>query len=661
MRYKLLMITMVVLMGAVHCVQAQKIKLDKVTEDELELKVYAEDSTAAAIYLDKVRETYFDYKTSSGFMIINEFKERIKILSKEGLDYATKKILSYKNDSDKERVDDIEGVTYNLVDGKIEEIELKKDGIFENERSEHWDETSITMPAVQVGSIVEWSYTTISPFYKIDDLILQEDLPIVEYYAKIRTPGMFTFRRLKKGYFDITPKESIADGGVNFENAYGQSNYASYKELVAEYTQNDVPALKEEVFLINPDNYRRSIVYELISTEFTEGNKKEYATTWEEVAKTIFKQREFGGQMSPSLSLKKVAARMVADHKTQAEKIEAALAYVKSKIKWNGNYGKYTDDGIDEALKRGSGDVAEINLLLTVLLRECGVQANPVLIGTKQHGIPSFPTLEGYNYVVVGVRDGLKTILLDATDKFSAPNILPTRVYNWYGRMVNKEGVSQEIDLYETISPQKDRYVMADLNEDGSINGVLKQRYKSLEAFELRHKVDEESLETYTQERAVDLGVDEVTNLKLEGIEELSAPITESLEFKINQGVDQIPGQIYLNPLLFFTMGDNPFKSDVRISPVEFNYPFFHNTNVTLKLPEGYEVQQLPEPIKIALPGELGSFVYSITHMGQTLQVMTKFNLTGTFVPYDYYQSLKEFFNRRVAKETEKVILQKSI
>ncbi len=661
MRFKLLMITMVVLLGAVHCAQAQKIKLDKVTKDELELKVYAEDSTAAAIYLDKVRETYFDYKTSSGFLIINEFKERIKILSKEGLDYATKKILSYKNDSDKERVDDIEGVTYNLVSGKIEEIELKKDGIFENERSDNWDETSITMPAVQVGSIVEWSYTTISPFYKIDDLILQEDLPIVEYYAKIRTPGMFTFRRLKKGYFDITPKESIADGGVNFENAYGQSNYASYKELVAEYTQNDVPALKEEVFLINPDNYRRSIVYELISTEFTEGNKKEYATTWEEVAKTIFKQREFGGQMSPSLSLKKVAARMVADHKTQAEKIEAALRYVKSKIKWNGNYGKYTDDGIDEALKRGSGDVAEINLLLTVLLRECGVQANPVLIGTKQHGIPSFPTLEGYNYVVVGVRDGLKTILLDATDKFSAPNILPTRVYNWYGRMVNKEGVSQEIDLYETISPQKDRYVMADLNEDGSINGVLKQRYKSLEAFELRHKVDEESLETYTQERAVDLGVDEVTNLKLEGVEELSAPITESLEFKINQGVDQIPGQIYLNPLLFFTMGDNPFKSDVRISPVEFNYPFFHNTNVTLKLPEGYEVQQLPEPIKIALPGELGSFVYSITHMGQTLQVMTKFNLTGTFVPYDYYQSLKEFFNRRVAKETEKVILQKSI
>ena len=63
--------------------QAQKIKLDKVTKDELELKVYAEDSTAAAIYLDKVRETYFDYKTSSGFMIINEFKERIKILSKE--------------------------------------------------------------------------------------------------------------------------------------------------------------------------------------------------------------------------------------------------------------------------------------------------------------------------------------------------------------------------------------------------------------------------------------------------------------------------------------------------------------------------------------------------------------------------------------------------
>jgi len=639
---------------------AQDYQLEDVSEAELALDIYAKDSAAPAAYLNKVRETYFDYDSNTdGWIIVTEVTERIKILTKEGLDYGTKKIGLYKGDTDKEVIDDIKGFTYNLTAGKIDKVKLDKDAIFKTERSERWDEVAFTMPSAQVGSVVEWSYKTISPFYKIDDLIIQEDIPVLDYYAKIRTPGMFQFRRVKKGYFDITPKESVERGGITVQGGFNQSNYFNYQELITEYMQNDVPALKKEVYVTNPDNYRRSIIYELISTNFND-NKREYSTTWEEVARTIFKDDEFGGELKNTRFLEDAAAEIVAKNKTLKAQIKAALRFVKSKVSWNGDYGKYTDEGIDKAYKNGSGNVSEINLLLTALLRECGVPANPVLVGTKRYGIPLFPTLEGYNYVLVGIRSEMKTILLDATDKWSAPNILPTRVYNWKGRMVNKKGVSQEIDLFETIKPQLDRYVKAVLNEDGSLEGELNQRFSSLEALKIRHSVGTKDLKEWGDTRLDYFGVDALTAHQLKDINELEKPVVESFEFRIEQAVDQVPGQLFLNPLLFFREGESPFKSDERISPIDFEYPFTHNTNITIELPVGYAITSLPESIKIALPDGMGDFLYTIHEQNNMLQVMTRFNLKSTFIPADYYQTLKDFFKMRIEKENEKVILQKS-
>ena len=38
-------------------------------------------------------------------------------------------------------------------------------------------------------------------------------------------------------------------------------------------------------------------------------------------------------------------------------------------------------------------------------------------------------------------------ILLDATSKFSTPNVLPFRDLNWMGRLIRKDGTSEEVDL----------------------------------------------------------------------------------------------------------------------------------------------------------------------------------------------------------------------
>ncbi len=136
--------------------QAQEIKFGKVSMEELTEKYNSKDSLSDATYLYKYRKTYFMYSKDKGFELVTEFHNRLKIYSKEGFDYATKKINLYKEGSSKEKVSGLKGVTYNLHEGEIVESKLRKDGEFEIELSRYHDQKSFTMPNVKEGSVIEY-------------------------------------------------------------------------------------------------------------------------------------------------------------------------------------------------------------------------------------------------------------------------------------------------------------------------------------------------------------------------------------------------------------------------------------------------------------------------------------------------------------------------
>ena len=60
-------------------------------------------------------------------------------------------------------------------------------------------------------------------------------------------------------------------------------------------------------------------------------------------------------------------------------------------------------------LKTRQGNVAEINLLLTAMLRKAGIEADPMILSTRDNGIAntSYPLISEYNYVICVVfREG---------------------------------------------------------------------------------------------------------------------------------------------------------------------------------------------------------------------------------------------------------------
>ena len=460
---------------------AQDVKFGKVSKKDLEEKLHPLDSSANAAILYKKRRSYFNYIQGEGFQLVTDVHERIKIYNKEGYDWATKKIALYKGD-ESEKVS-IKAQTFNLVNGKVEKVKLSKKDIFNENINKYWTRKKFTMPNLTEGCIVEWEYSITSPYYsRIDDMELQSFIPIKYLESKVETPEYFIFKNISKRYHPVQINRSSKSSSITFNNkersGYGGNAKTSYsqnkidfKTNIVECKSKNIPALQDEPYVNNIDNYITALKFELTSTELPNSPLKYYNTTWSDVTKTIYDSSNFGDQLDKKSHFKDDLASLINMTAPENKKIATIFHFVKQKIKWNNFKGLYTDDGVKKAYKDGVGNVTEINLTLVAMLRASNLKANPILIGTRDHGVPLFPTKEGFNYVIAGVELANGIVLLDATEKFSTPNVLPLRDLNWMGRIVRENGSSSEVNLFPTEKAKESIFVMATIDSDGLLNG----------------------------------------------------------------------------------------------------------------------------------------------------------------------------------------------
>jgi hypothetical protein len=657
----------------VQFVIAQDFDFGKVSKEELMEKKHPLDSSAAAAYLYKDRKTYFRYDQSQGFEMYTDVHERIKIYSKAGFDYATKKIVLYKNGREKESVSGIKAMTYNITGDNIEEEKLKNDGVFTLELSRYFNQTSFTMPNIKEGSVIEYKYTVLSPFISnVDEFEFQHDIPIKKLVAKFESPEYFNFRMNLKGFLDVRPKMEKKNGSITFnskERSGGngwsptQTSFSTskidYVTNVSDYELRDIPALKMEPHVNNINNYRSAVNYELSYTKFPNTPLKYYAISWEDVVKTIYESPDFGSELTKEGYYNKDIDILIKDISDPYKKVGAIFNFVKQRVKWNGNYGKYVHDGVRKAYQEGVGNVAEINLMLTSMLRYAGLDANPVLVSTRDNGVPLFPTREGYNYVISGVETPDGVILLDATSVFSMPNILPLRVLNWNGRLIRKDGNSTEINLFPKDKAGKAIAMQVDITNESDIEGKIRNVYRNHGALLYRDAYNTGSKEDHILKLETKYGGLEIGDFEVKGELDLVQPLTESYTFRKEDQIEIIGSQLYLYPLFFLTTTENPFKLEKREFPVDFGYAEDSKYMVTINIPEGYKVESIPEPIALMLPDNLGLFKYNIAVTPASVQLVVDSSINEAVIPYLYYDSLKDYYRRMIEKMGEKIVLVK--
>ena len=633
---------------------SQNFKFGKVSKEELQEKFHPKDSSVSAAVLYRHESISFYFTESNGFMQQREVHERIKVYNKEGFDWATKKVYLYQGSSQyAEKMFGLKGLTFNYVDGKIVKDKLNGEGKFNEDYNEYTKVNSFTMSNVKEGSVIEYKYKITTSSLGIDDVIFQYRIPINKLDINIAIPEYYVYKKqlnLRAGYL---PKIK--------ESAQNLTVPLNYKINILSVEEVDVPALRTEAYAGSINNYRSKMALELSAIlNSYKVVSKSFSSSWEDVSKTIYKSDKFGGQLSKSNFYKNDLNALLANVTDDFKKAFLVENLVKSKVKWNGNYGKYAQKGIRSAYKDGVGNVADINLLVTSMLRSQGVKAYPVLISTRNNGIPLFPTREGFNYVICMVKKGESFMLIDATEPFSTNNVLPERVLNWRGRVITEYDNSQWINIMSQTKSLESTRLNVKINGDFSISGKVSKSLNSYSALRYRNKYALTTEENHVKALESDKGDLEITELNFGNKKDILEPVKISYSYELLDGVDEIGDKLYFSPLLFLALKENPFKLEERQYPIDFIMPYEDKYVINIMLPQGYKVEFLPKNEMMEFKGGDAKFQYIIIENGRYLQLKVYLDINNPIIGSIDYKVFKSFFSALVEKQAEQIVLTKA-
>jgi Domain of Unknown Function with PDB structure (DUF3857) len=644
---------------------SQKTELGSVTKDELLQKRHPNDTSAVAAILFKKAKTTFKYSGEEGFSSNTEFSIKIKIYKKEGLKWANFEIPFYVGfeELQDDMVEVLKAFTYNLEDGKIEKTKVTGEGKYVEKVNEIWKTKVITFPNVKVGSIIELKYVLKSQYLPVlPEFQFQYNIPLdyMEYTTEI--PEFFIYKTMVTGKLKVDVKEKIEFTSMTFDEKVEMAKVSrtmSYRQIVTQYSLRNCKALVEEDFVSNMDNYYGKLEQELQTIRMPEEEPKQLATDWESVTKSIYKEEKFGKQLAKNEYLAYDAGIILNNTESATEKIEKVFGFVKNKMTWDGKYGYLAKKGVEAAYKEGTGNSAEINMILITMLRMVGLYANPVLMSTRDNGLVLFPNRTKFNYLIAAVTIDDKTILLDASNKNSTTRLLPIRDLNWYGRIINSDGTSSEISLMPDFMSEKATIVLATILPDGKVEGKMKQQHFNYKAIEFKEKYGKMAENSYLEVLESKTNNSQIEQYSVTNVNEIDKPIIESYSFSNSNLVEIIGNKMYFSPLLFFASTENPFKQENREYEVDFVFPFLNEYKINISFPDDYVVESMPKEATLEMKDGLVSLNYSIVNSENRIQFLLKLNVNSAIISPEYYGELKSLFNEIVKKENEKIVLKK--
>lgn len=651
-------------------VYAQKapIKFGKLSNDEIDLKVYDKDTAAAALVLCDFGTSDFIYSNNSGLMYFYKRNIRIKILKKEGYHKAKFEIPIRKL---YDKPGKIKGLTFNLDNGKPEKTKLESNQIFTDDINKYWELIKFEMPAVKEGSIIDIEYTILSESFDIRNWNFQDDIPTLHSEYRVAIPEYFYYKQLEKGFIPIGEKSTntrtvtqmaTEKERTGFYTVTTKTKSYNFNYQVTDYNfvSKYVPAFYAENFMTSKSNYISSVEFELGSVKWPNRPVKNYTNTWEAINKVLLFDTDFGTRINGGGFLKDKLALIETLNLSPEAKIAAVYDLIRNAISWNGRYSIYSFDN-NKAWNEGSGTVGDINLLLVAALKRLGFEANPVLLSTRNNGFihPAQIILDQFNYVIASVLIDDKTILLDATDRNTPAGLLTERCLNGQGRQIDKNG-GKWVDLIPAANHRRLYKAAFTIEPDLSLKGSIIEKHEGYSALEYRKAIQNyNSNESYLEEYQKGFQTFSLTLDSISGVDKVNEPLFISYLFESDVPVEVAGNILMINPVLLGKVENNPFKLPERAYPVDFSFPYSTTYISTITIPDGYTVDNLPKNKRMMLPENKASFVYSIQHLGSNITVLTKFDINKvTFLPDDY-ENLKMFYNQVIEAQAEDIILKK--
>ncbi len=650
LKFKVLLIALIFSFNGLLA-QKSPIKFGDIPTSDLEAKVYSIDSSASAVILcDYATLTYAYY--SSGLKTMFTHHRRIKILKKSGYDWATFETIT--RGGNQESISGIKGATYRLVGGKVQVDKLEKTAIFENKSDKNFTSHKFTLPNVQEGSVVEFTYQIQSNYdTEIPTWRFQHSIPTLWSEYWVNAPNFYMLRLHTQGYepFVISKQEQSS---LMLEG----SSYASTEYHLA---VKDAPAIKEEPYTTTIEDFTAKIQFEIAAYVPPNGISKNFSLTWENLDAALLGYDSFGKLAKPDGAVRDIVPFLKRTDSDTLAHLNKVLDYVQKAVLWNGDASMYGSNTRKKVLESKLGNSADLNLLLVAILKELKYEAQPLILSTRNHGMVNETQVleKRFNYVVAGVlMPNQQWLLLDATDPMCKAGSVPFRCLNQQGRIVaSGTGEWVEITPKEKYTAAQSVLVTVKANGDAEIKGdLLFQGYAAMAMRKVYQKEGEKALGEYLKKEYPNL---QIKSFKVTGQSKYEDAFTISVDAEVSEAVNILGERMYIKPSFGLIDTENPFHNKDRKFPVNFGYLQDDLSTIMINFPEGYVVEELPKSVKAVTPDKMVNYTYQIFANGNQIAFMNKLFVKKTYFYAEEYHDLRQVFDLIEQRNLQQIVLKK--
>ncbi len=662
--------TVLLLMSSSAIAQRSPMRYKRIDSDHLNLTRYEADTSAKALVLGDYGVVEIKHDNHFGWHYQFERHLRVKIFDRDAYDIANFKIPLYNQNGERERLTTLKAVVYTKENGKTKKTRFKRKNSYEEAVSSNRSTINFTLPNIREGSVFDLKYTVTSPFlFNLPIWYFQSDYPSLFSELRLFLPEYFTYKPMMQGYLVLDSQESSSsqkkltiewEESLPLGETKKHSTSFDYIENKSLIRIDSIPALTREPHMNNPINFISKIEYELMSIRLPYGKYQDFSSSWDKLNMQLLNHNSFGKELTRAKFLENEVELISENNSLPEDKLMAAFQLIQREMTWDGVNSIYASKKLRKIWDEKQGNVADINLLLVLLLRELGVKSHPVIISTRKHGIvnPSQIMLNSFNYVVALATVNGEEFIVDATDKDNPYYLLPQRCLNGDGRLVSRtNGRWVNLNAHKNYLEKTETALNVKPCGSKLVNISRKQqnyaKIKTIKNYK-KFNTQDDFIDDFESKHS---GI-EIRDFAILNKEDWSEPLITNYEFEVLAPDTISKKVIYLNPMSIDRISSNPFKLEKRLFPVDFIYPFNKKYDISVVIPDGYEVQELPQDFTFSMPNETGSYScsYSIKNTN-TIDVNVEMRINKTIFAVDEYPNLRAFYAKVVEEQAKNIVI----
>lgn len=384
---------------------------------------------------------------------------------------------------------------------------------------------------------------------------------------------------------------------INTINTQKQNTTDVPGYIVNSFAVENAPSYHlNEPYSLRPHDQLSKI--ELIYNSFNQWGFKEGPITWSDLQDDLLGNSQLGKVVNHGGFLKSPLKKLFKESISFEDSLRVVYEFIRQTVKCNGKRSIYAED-IQKTMTGKTGDAGDINLLLLAALREAGFDCHPLLLATSEVAPPSEtdPRRSVINYLVAAVFRDTTYFILDASERGIAFNTLPLICLNGNGFLVTDHPHKQWLKLLrnERFETQTNISYAWDPEEEVTID--VQQRLFSLSANEQRDILLEEGENDYIKSRKLEYQKYNISDPEYTGYKNTDNPFIKNFSFKLKASEYNSTESFFLQTVPFDPYTENPFDGLKRNFNIDFLAPTINNTDITIKIPEGYSVVSIPESI----------------------------------------------------------------